>query len=143
MRMEEHIPQGFVPLANWDIKHRGNNSGHSIEWKSLGDAVKAGKVPGMKIGGSGRWWVHEASAIEFLAKEQEPKPPRGIVVAGKPKPDHVEAAIVAICRIENSISLLQMTLERFTAAVENIAMQPTAPQHEPAGSWRDMNGEAL
>jgi hypothetical protein len=76
MSMKEFIPAGFVPLADWDHKQRKNNDGHSVEWKLLRTAADAGKVPGIRFGGSGRWYVHRDLANEFLAehKAQEAAP---------------------------------------------------------------------
>lgn len=125
MGMEEYIPAGFVPLANWDHKRRGNNDGHSVQWKALGDAVKVGDIPGFRLP-NGRWYVHHHHAAEFLAKASDQLP----LVASKatrktPTPDsQTEAVIVALCEINNGVAVMCDVLDRLTKAVESIATQP-------------------
>ena len=139
MSSDAFTPAGFVPLANWDNRHRGNNDGHSVEWKLLSDAAKAGKVPGMKLGGSGRWIVHEQAAVEYLAKIRAEATPAKAPAksrthrAGEP----IDLQYVSVCE---SLAGVERLLERLATAVESIA---TAPRHEPAGAWRDMNGELM
>ena len=141
MSMNEFIPADFSPLADWDHRNRANNDGHSAEWKTLSDALKAGEIPGFKLA-NGRWYVHSAKASEYLAKqhaapvEAATKATYSSGINGR----HVESAVIALCEINNGITLMQATLERLTAAVESIATQPKA---EMAGTWRDMNGESL
>lgn len=142
MSMDEFIPPGFVPLANWDSRHRRNNDGHTVEWKLLSDAVKDGEIPGFKLS-NGRWYVHERASNEHLTKAAaRPESPRQHT--GKADPawgdSRLEAAVVAMCEINNGISLMHATLERLVAAVESIATQPKA---EAVGSWRDMSGESV
>jgi ABC-type Zn uptake system ZnuABC Zn-binding protein ZnuA len=124
-------PAGFVPLANWDNRHRGNNDGHSVEWKLLSDAAKAGKVPGMKLGGSGRWIVHEHAAVEYLAKiraeatpAKEPSKSQAKRLATQYSDGQFEAALVSLTRIDNGLALIHATLERLATAVESVAKQP-------------------
>lgn len=133
MSMEEFIPPGFVPLANWDSRNRRHNDGHSVEWKTLSDAVKNGEIPGFKLS-NGRWYVHERVSNEYLANSTA-KPEVPTRVGSRD-----EAAVIALCEINNGISLMHATLERLTAAVEAMATQPKA---ETVGTWRDMNGESL
>ena len=132
MSMSDFIPAGFVPLANWDSRHRRHNDGHSVEWKSLSDAVKGGEVPGFRLS-NGRWYVHEEQANEFLARASETQRPAK--PQNKPRPAglssaHTEAAVIALCEINNGISLMQSTIERLTAAVELIATQPKTAQQD-------------
>lgn len=132
MSMNDFIPDGFLPLAKWDHRKRGNNDGHSTEWKALGDAVKGGEVPGFRLS-NGRWYVHEDQANEFLARTSEPQKPAKPQHKPSPaglSPAHAEAAVIALCEINNGISLMQSTLERLTAAVELIATQPRTAQQD-------------
>jgi hypothetical protein len=125
MSMDEYIPAGFVPLANWDHKHRGNNDGHSVEWKSLNDAVKAGEIAGFRLP-NGRWYVHQEQAAALLAKAAEPVPvaaAKGTRKTAMPG-GQTEAAVVALCEINNGIALMLDVLERLTLAVEGMATQP-------------------
>lgn len=131
MSSDDFTPAGFVPLANWDNRHRGNNDGHSVEWKLLSEAAKSGKVPGMKLGGSGRWIVHERSAVEYLRKSQaEPQPARD---AAKPCPkkQSADAAVSALTEVLSAMVTNQLTLihaiEQIADAVQRIAdQQPLA-----------------
>jgi hypothetical protein len=50
-----------------------------------------------------------------------------------------EAAVIALCEINNGITLMQATLERLTAAVELIATQPKTPQQELVSTF-ERNG---
>jgi len=135
MSMNEYIPADFSPLADWDHRNRANNDGHSVAWKTLSDALKAGEIPGFKLS-NGRWYVHAAKANEFLAKSKATP----VETPVRTDDGRIHAAVIALCEINNGITLMQATLERLTAAVESIATQPKA---EPAGTWRDMNGESL
>jgi hypothetical protein len=147
MSSDAFTPAGFVPLANWDNRHRGNNDGHSVEWKLLSDAAKAGKVPGMKLGGSGRWIVHEQAAVEYLAKIRAEATPAKAPAkpqakrAGEPTDLQYESVCESLADIAQSLAGVERLLERLATAVESIATAPK--QHEPAGSWRDMNGELM
>ena len=131
MSMQDFIPDGFVPLADWDHRNRANNDGHSAEWKTLGDAARAGELPAFKLS-NGRWYVHREKAVALLADSfaTAPMPVTNTPAAAGIDKRHVEAAVVALCEINNGISLMHVTLERLTAAVESIATQPKAAQQE-------------
>lgn len=139
MSMDDFIPDGFSPLADWDFRERQKQDGHSADWKSLSEAAKAGEIPAFKLS-NGRWYVHKQKAAAYLAASREPA--MSATATRKSAADHglTEAAVVALCEINNGITLMQATLERLTAAVESIA---TNPRTESVGSWRDMNGESL
>ena len=125
MSMNEYIPADFLPLADWDHRNRANNDGHSTEWKTLSDALKAGEIPGFKLS-NGRWYVHAAKASEYLAKQHAApaEPATKATYATGINGRHVESAVIALCEINTGITLMQCTLERLTAAVESIATQP-------------------
>jgi hypothetical protein len=117
MSMDDFIPPGFAPLANWDSRNRRNNDGHSVEWKTLSDAVKDGEIPGFKLS-NGRWYVHQQSAEELLSRPAErPAEPKR---AASMSPGQYEAAVVALCEINNGITLMHATLEQLTAAVRSV-----------------------
>ena len=131
MSMNDFIPEGFSPLAEWDFRERQKQDGHSPEWKALSDAAKARKVPAFRLS-NGRWYVHKQKATEFLATcyltpVNAPAKPAGKSLA---EDSRIEAAVIALCEINNGITLMQATLERLTAAVENIATQPKTPHQE-------------
>lgn len=138
MSMDDFIPPGFVPMANWDFRERQKQDGHSVQWKTLSDAVKNGELPGFKLS-NGRWFVHERLSNEYLASALGKTSSSPAASRNTPS-DQTEAAVVALCEINNGISLMLPVLERIATAVESIATQPKA---EAAGTWRDMNGESL
>lgn len=138
MSMNDFIPEGFSPLAEWDFRERQKQDGHSPEWKALSDAAKANKVPAFRLS-NGRWYVHKQKATEFLATcyltpVNAPAKPASNSSATL----DVAAAMASLASIDTTLDEIYRVLERLTAAVENIATQPKA---EPAGTWRDMNGE--
>ena len=129
MGIETFVPIGFVPLANWDNRHRGKDDGHSVEWKLLGDAAKAGKIPGMKLGGSGRWFVHERSAVDYLQKIQAESQPAREVAKPSRRADGASDAVSALTAALSAVATNQTTL---IVAVERIAhaVERMADQHE-------------
>lgn len=138
MNMNDFIPDGFVPLADWDSRNRRNNDGHSVEWKTLSDAVKASEIPGFKLS-NGRWYVHAESASSYLKKQQaapaesSAKPTYSGGIGSR----QVESAVIALCEINNGITLIQATLERLVLAVESIV---TKPQRDPLQEFANVNG---
>lgn len=60
--------EGFVPLASYDDECRSKQSGHSVRWKILRDAIGAGEIDGLQHGGSKRWYVNKAQADKFLER---------------------------------------------------------------------------
>ena len=144
MDTSEWMPAGFVPLADFDYRSRGRGDGHSPEYKQLREAFRQRKIPGLQTGGNrGRVYVHDESAKQYLAetvlaeaaKFSEPEP---VSVAAT-----ADNAIAALTAVLSALATSQMSLvaevERIATAVEAMATQPK----EPAGSWRDMNGEVL
>jgi len=139
MSKDDFIPAGFVPLAQWDYRSRGKADGHSPEYKELRVAVDAGKVRAIRVGGSNRWYVRESDAVAFLnARASEPQQPAKPAANGS----QIDAAVVALCEINNGIAVLGDTLRNLVAAVD-VLREQQAKQHEPVGTWRDMNGEVM
>ncbi len=125
MSMNEYIPADFSPLADWDHRNRANNDGHSVAWKTLSDALKAGEIPGFKLS-NGRWYVHEAKANEFLAKSKA-TPVETPVLADDSR---IEAGMASLASIDTTLDEIYRVLERLTAAVESIATQSKTAQQE-------------
>lgn len=153
MSMDDFIPPGFSPLANWDHRHRKNNDGHTVDWKTLSDAVKDGEIPGFKLS-NGRWYVHDQKATEFLARASEPansSQAKAKQPGGKARGDssqQVEALLCAISALVTNQTTTLYAIERIAGAVERIAEHPLSRLEdvgivEPSGNgvWRDMNGE--
>jgi len=119
-----------VWLSSYDDRHNRNQE-HSTDYKRVFDAIKEGLVHGLQDGKSKRWIVNKAQADAFLAERAE-----CTRAASKAKTrtnasgEQVEAAVIALCEINNGITLMQQTLERLAQAVEAMATQP----REPAGT---------
>jgi hypothetical protein len=144
MDASEWMPAGFVPLADFDHRSRGRGDGHSPEYKQLREAFRQRKIPGLQTGGErGRVYVHEQSAKQYLADNAIAEPPKGAetatTVSGFPADSSIEILVAALVELCKSQKALVREVERIATAVEAIATQPK----EPAGSWRDMNGEVL
>ena len=131
---ESQVPHGFRRISSL--------ADSLTDQKKLSDAHTDGFIAAVKLMRStedrtGPVWVDAEAAREVLAgdKTRAKKVSTDQMSAGQN-----EAAVVALCEINNGISLIHATLERLTAAVESIATQPKA---ELSGTWRDMNGESL
>ena len=131
---ESQVPHGFRRISSL--------ADSLTDQKKLSDAHTNGFIAAVKLMRStedrtGPVWVDAEAAREVLAgdKTRAKKVSTDQMSAGQN-----EAAVVALCEINNGISLIHATLERLTAAVESIATQPKA---ELSGTWRDMNGESL
>jgi len=125
MSMKEFVPQGFVPLSDWDFRQRDKSAGHSPAWKLLSDAVKAGEIPGMQFGGSNRWFVHRESAEKFLASQgDEPVQGRKGVASKHPEPASVDSFCAAlIAAFERRVA---SSLERIAVAIESMERRQDA-----------------
>jgi hypothetical protein len=119
MSMKEFIPTGFVPLSDWDYKHRGSSDGHSVEWKLLGDAAKTGEIPGMKLGGSGRWFVHQESAVALLAKRFDEDAKRA--AQADREAAAADAAVEAPESVAVDLARLTVAVDRLAAAIESVS----------------------
>ena len=126
---EKQVPHGFVPLSDFDVS--------SAEHKRLSEAHNSGSIRAVKVARTlgqvrnGRVWVSKEDADNFLAgnmtkRREQAKPTEQSAATAA----QLHAAITALVRIDNGISLMQATLERLTAAVELIATQPRTPQQE-------------
>jgi hypothetical protein len=129
MSMKEFVPQGFVPLSDWDFRQRDKSAGHSPAWKLLSDAVKAGEIPGMQFGGSNRWFVHRESAEQFLASQgDEPVQPRKGVASKQAEPAAVDSFCAAvIAAFERRVA---SSLERIAVAIESIERRQDAAAND-------------
>lgn len=139
------IPAHCVPLASFG--GRRNKRGGSWEYETLHTLCKRREIKHWKFerGRTGQLFVEPDVAREMLDSLRQHKIDAILPAKQRtaPSSSQIEAAVVALCEINNGITLMQATLERLAQAVESIATQPGKTQHEPAGSWRDMNGESL
>lgn len=130
MSMDDFIPEGFAPLANWDSRNRGHNDGHSSEWKMLGDAVKNGELPGFKLS-NGRWYVHRQQAEAVLAQAFEPATKKHVSSKKSAATDgidsrHAESVCESLASIDSTLDEIYRVFSRLANAVESIATQPLA-----------------
>ena len=135
------IPKGWVRVSRYDDRDDKNRGGASGDYARILAAIHR-VPPAVRAYRDGRFWCACEADIEKLlsasgqsVRAVTPGKPAALMSSGQ-----IESAIVALCEINNGITLMHATLERLTAAIESIATQPKA---EPAGSWRDMNGESL
>jgi len=123
---ESQVPAGFKRISVL--------ADSITDQKKLSDAHTDGLIEAVKLMRStddrtGPVWVDAEAARRVL----EPEKP---VTSKKGTSDpawadsRTEAAVIALCEINNGISLMQATLERLTAAVESIATQPKLAQQE-------------
>jgi hypothetical protein len=136
------LPAGFVPLSDWDHRHRSGSDGHSAEYKALLLAADAGKIQAFKMGGSGRWYVHRKAAAEFLASQLTEPQAATKSKAKQPSDLQYESVCESLADIASGLGHVVTLLERLATAVEAIATQPKT-EREPTGVWRDMNGEVM
>jgi hypothetical protein len=131
------LPEGWVPLSLFDSKDRGRLDGHSPDYKILAAAVKDGELRGLQDPKSRRYYVPQDEANRLLitrATQAAAKP------LSQPAADRqYESVCESLADIAQSLAAVERLLGRLADAAEQIATQPK----EPAGSWRDMNGEVM
>jgi hypothetical protein len=141
------IPDGWVPISQYDTRPPGvDEVGPSGDYARILKALRTKPCP-IRHYKDGRGWVANQSDIEeFLATRRLIGRPRktsedSARTSNQATASQIEAAVISLCEINNGIAVLGDTLRNLVAAVELLAEQQ-AKQHEPVGSWRDMNGEA-
>jgi hypothetical protein len=117
---ESQVPEGFKRISLL--------ADSLTDQKKLSDAHTDGFIAAVKLMRStedrtGPVWVDAKAAREVLAadKARPKKASTDQMSAGQ----H-EAAVIALCEINNGIILMQATLERLAEAVEKIAKHPLA-----------------
>lgn len=116
------------------------------EQKKLSDAHTEGVIEAVKLMRSiedktGPVWVDPNDARKVLAAD---KPAVRHGVADSHAADRrLEGAVIALCEINNGITMMQATLERLTAAVESIATQPKDRCEDATeASWNCIDGQS-
>jgi hypothetical protein len=122
--------------------------------KKLSDAHTDGLIAAVKLMRStedrtGPVWVDaNAAALVLHGTNARHACKPGAKIGSAAADNCSEAAVIALCEINNGITLMQATLERLAAAVEKVAQHPLARLEDVAivedateGAWRDMNGE--
>jgi hypothetical protein len=128
---ESQVPHGFRRISSL--------ADSLTDQKKLSDAHTDGFIAAVKLMRStedrtGPVWVDAEAAREVLAgdKNRTKKASTDQMSAGQN-----EAAVIALCEINNGMSLIHATLERLTAAVESIATQP---KRDPLEEFANDNG---
>lgn len=120
---ESEVPADYLPLTSLE-------AGEPTLRRYISKLCERGDVRRFRCGR--RMFVHKdhiESArrrhLDKQAADAASDKPQATIVS-----DHTEAAVIALCEINNGITLMQATLERLTAAVELIATQPKTAQQE-------------
>ena len=145
---ESQVPAGFKRIASL--------ADSLTDQKKLSDAHTDGLIAAVKLMRStedrtGPVWV-DADAARRVLDGSERQQVRKPAIPSVASSSQIEAAVIALCEINNGITLMHGVLERLTAAVESIATQPHPAEQALRqeimatiggdGTWRDMNGEA-
>ncbi len=119
---EADVPAGYEPIGGLN---NTNKPLHSFVLR----ACEKGSVRRYRVRqgqrGYGKYFIHSED-LARVTKEWESLPQHTperdqFTASGDSR---TEAAVVALCEINNGISLVLATLERLTSAVESIATQP-------------------
>lgn len=120
------IPAHCVPLSSFG--GRRNRRGGSWEYETLHTLCKRRDIKHWKFerGRTGQLFVEPETARTMLDAMRHQRIDAMQPVSERPagSTSQMEAAVVALCEINNGITLMHATLERLTAAVESIATQP-------------------
>lgn len=137
------IPAHYVAMSSYGC-HKGNTEQKaSEEYKAIYRAWSDERIGGIKFMNSvhdkrGQIFVDPSDAGRVIAESTKPKS-KPVVFAKTGDQTSLETgllsvfasefrtAVLALCEINNGISLIESTLERLTAAVESIATQPKPP----------------
>jgi hypothetical protein len=139
------IPQGWVRLASFG--GGGGGRQHSRKYNVIHRAIRIGEIKEdevikIKMTASdprGPIYV-DPKAVDRVMAHADSVVEDGLKEPGKRQgSSHTEAAAIALCEINNTLSLAYGLLERLTQAVEAMATQPA----QESGSWRGVNGESL
>jgi len=121
---ESQVPAGFKRISVL--------ADSITDQKKLSDAHTDGLIEAVKLMRStddrtGPVWVDAEAARRVLSGEPDAaRKPASVGLSAS----QLEAAVIALCEINNGITLMQATLERLTSAVESIATQPKTAQQE-------------
>lgn len=135
---ESQVPAGFKRISSL--------ADSLTDQKKLSDAHTDGIIAAVKLMRStedrtGPVWV-DAEAARRVLDACDRQPIRNPSAGQGPSSSQIEAAVIALCEINNGITLMQATLERLTAAVESMATQPKARFEDATeASWNGINGD--
>ena len=117
-----HLPPGFVPLGKLC-----NESGATPLYGYIDRVFKRGELTHGRFRCRGKLFIHEEDlkrCREDFENRSEKQPPQHNTRGKQCSNEQVEAAVIALCEINNGITLMHGLLERLACAVEAIATQP-------------------
>ena len=135
---KEHVPPGYVPLGTL-----ATDSGSTPLYGYVQRAFERGEWARSLFKCRGKRFIHRDDLERLTAEFNARQTSDSVDVAkddGGIDKRHAESACELLAYIGSTLVEVRCVMERLTAAVESIATQPKA---EPAGAWRDMNGESL
>lgn len=142
---ESQVPSGFKRISVL--------ADSLTDQKKLSDAHTDGLIAAVKLMRStedrtGPVWVDAEAAARVLRGTNARQACKHDAQPNVAADSRVEAAVIALCEMNNSMSLMLATLQRLANAVEKVAQHHFARLEDVAivedateGSWRDMNGE--
>jgi hypothetical protein len=141
----ETPPEGYICLGErWPAKSATARDRERIRRGIADKHIDAYRRMRFLGDDNGPIYVCESDAIKWLitcqhmdAEQPKPQTKR----AGEPTDLQFESSCESLADIATSLAGVERLLDRLATAVESIATAPK--QHEPAGSWRDMNGELM
>jgi len=134
------IPEGWVAISQYDMRPPGADEvGPSGDYARILKALRLKPCP-IQHYRDGRGWVARQSDIEeFLAARKASSPSTTKAADKAPSDLQYESVCESLADIAQSLAAVERLLGRLADAADNIVTQPK----EPAGSWRDMNGEVM
>jgi len=136
---KKDIPSHYVQLSSYGCNSRSKPA--TAEYQTLHHAWSARKLSGWKLMSTpsdqrGPIFVDPVEAEQIIAS----------IRVGQDSPSDDDSddsssfnAALSIAEMRLTLGRIELILERLAVAAESLATQP----HEPAGSWRDMNGEVM
>jgi hypothetical protein len=127
---ESQVPQGWMRVSQLCES--------LADQRKLSEAHTDGLIPAVKLMRSvndrgGPVWVSPDDA-RLVLQSEKPEPSKAL--AGDAA--SFDAAL-SMAEMRLTLGRIELILERLAVAAESLATQP----NEPAGSWRDMNGEVM
>lgn len=134
-----HVPDGYVPQSNWSGNKRHHNA--------LCKACESNRIRRIRFKRSaddriGRMFVHQEDADGVIRESDQRHSTKTAAKTVVSVPDAVaatsrfdaESVCESLADIASSLSSVERLLERLATAVESIATQPKASQHDFANS---------
>jgi hypothetical protein len=131
----EPVPAGYICLGErWPAKTPTARDRERIRRGIADKHIDAYRRMRFVGDDDGPIYVCESDAIKWLATYQhadaESSNPQAKRLAAEHSDGQFEAAVIALCEINNGITLMHGLLERLACAVEAIATQPKTPHQE-------------